>query len=85
LDEAPSASQIDKDARALYDALLSACQSGVGRRILIENRSTQDSIRSWHQLVKQYGTDGNRNVRIKKLENVITTVFHHHYKGGLFK
>jgi hypothetical protein len=31
LDEVPSASQINKDSRALYGALLSACQSGVGR------------------------------------------------------
>jgi hypothetical protein len=29
LDEVPSASQIKKDARKLYGALLSACQSGV--------------------------------------------------------
>ena len=85
MDEAPSASQIKKDARALYGALLSACQGGVGRRILMENRNKHDGIRSWYQLVFQYATDGNRNVRIKKLENVITTVFHGHYKGGLFK
>jgi hypothetical protein len=36
-------------------------------------------------LVNQYETDGNKNVRIKKLENVITTVFHRYHKGGLFK
>ena len=36
LDEVPSASQIKKDARALYGALLSACQDGVGYRILME-------------------------------------------------
>jgi hypothetical protein len=42
--EVPSASQIKKDARALYGALLSACQSGVGRRILMENRDKQDGI-----------------------------------------
>jgi hypothetical protein len=65
LDEVPSASQIKKDARALYGALLSACQSGVGRRILMENRDKQDGIRSWCQLVQQYETDGNRNFRIK--------------------
>jgi hypothetical protein len=35
LDEVPSASQIKKDARAFYGALNSACQSGVGRRILM--------------------------------------------------
>jgi hypothetical protein len=51
LDEVPSASQIKKDARVLYGALLSACQSGKGRRILMENRDKQDGIRSWSQLV----------------------------------
>jgi hypothetical protein len=35
--------------------------------------------------VNQYEKDDNKNVRLKKLENVITTVFHRHYKGGLFK
>jgi hypothetical protein len=53
MDEVPSAYQIKKDAHALYDALLSACQSGVGRRILMENRDKQDGIRSWCQLVQQ--------------------------------
>jgi hypothetical protein len=85
MDEVPTASQIKKDARALYGALLSACQGGIGRRILMEKRKKQDGIRAWYQLINQYETDGNRNVRIKKLENVITTVFNRHYKGGLFK
>jgi hypothetical protein len=85
LDEGPSASQIKKDTRTLYGALLSECQSGVGRRILMENRDKQDSIRSWCQLVQQYETDGNRNARIKKLESVINTVFNRNYRGGLVK
>jgi hypothetical protein len=46
LDEVHSVSQIKKDARALYVTLLGACQSGVGRRILMENRGKQDVIRS---------------------------------------
>jgi hypothetical protein len=46
LDEVPSASQIKKDACVLNGALLSACQSGLGRRILMENRDKQDGIRS---------------------------------------
>jgi hypothetical protein len=50
----PSASQIKKDARALDGALLSACQSDVGTRILIENRDKQDGIHSWCQLLQQY-------------------------------
>jgi hypothetical protein len=76
MDGVPSASQIKKDARSLYGALLSNCQGGVGRRILMKNRGKQDDIRSWYQLMNQDETDGNKNVRIKKLENIITTVFH---------
>jgi hypothetical protein len=63
-------------------ALLSVCQTGVGRRILMENRDKQDGTRSWCQLVQQYETDGNRNDRIKRLEIVIKTVFHCNYRGG---
>jgi hypothetical protein len=63
---------------ALYCVLLSACQGGLARSILMENRNKQDGIRSWYQLVNQYERDDNR----QKLENVITTVFHRHYKGG---
>jgi hypothetical protein len=85
LDEVPSASQIKKDARALNGALLSACQSGVGRRVLMENRDKQDGICSWCQLVQQYETDGNRNVRIKRLESVTNTVFNHNSRGRLVK
>jgi hypothetical protein len=85
LNEAPSTSQIKKDTRALYGALLSACQGGVGQSILMENRLKQDGIWSWYQLVNQYETESNQNVRIKKLENVIATVYHRHYMEGLFK
>jgi hypothetical protein len=52
LDDVPSASQIKKDARALYGALFSACQIGEGRRTLMENRDKQNGIRSWRQLVQ---------------------------------
>jgi hypothetical protein len=51
----------------------------------MENRDKQDDIRSWCKLVQQYETDGNKNVRIKRLESVINTVFHRHYRGGLVK
>jgi hypothetical protein len=84
-DEVPSASHIKNDARAFYGKLLSTCQSGVGCRILMENNDKQDGIRSWCQLVQQYETDGNRNVRIKRLESVINTVFHRNYRGQLVK
>jgi hypothetical protein len=83
LDEVSSSCQIKKDSRALYGALLSACQIGEGRRILMENRDKQDGIWSWCQLLQKYETDGNRNVMIKRLESVINTVLHRNYRGGL--
>jgi hypothetical protein len=85
LDEVPSASQIKKDACALYGASLSARQSGVGRRILMENTDKQDGIRSWCQLVQQYETYGNRNITIKRLERTINKVFNRNYRGRLVK
>jgi hypothetical protein len=85
LDEFPSASQIKKYARALYGTLPSACQSDVGCIILMEKREKQDFIRSLYQLVRQYETDSNRNVRIKRLESVINTVFHRNCRGGIVK
>jgi hypothetical protein len=35
--------------------------------------------------VQQYETDGNRNVRIKRLESVINTVFNRNYRGVIVK
>jgi predicted ATPase len=85
LDEVPSASQIKNDACALYGALLRACQSDLGRTFLMENRDKQDGIRPWCQLVKQHEKVGNRNVRIKRLENVMNTVFYRNDRAGLVK
>jgi hypothetical protein len=51
----------------------------------MENRDKQESIRSCCQLVQQYEIDGNRNIRIKRLESVINTVFHRNYREGLVK
>jgi hypothetical protein len=51
----------------------------------MESRLKQDGIRSWHQLVNQYDRASNRSVRIKELENVITILYHRHYRGGMFK
>jgi hypothetical protein len=70
---------------AHYLTILSACQSGVGRSILMENRDKQDRIRSCCQLMQQYETVGNRNIRIKRLESVISTFFHRNYRVGLVK
>jgi hypothetical protein len=49
----------------------------------MENREKQDRIHSWCQLLQQYETDDNRNVRIKRLESVINKVIHLNHRGGL--
>jgi hypothetical protein len=36
-------------------------------------------------LLNQYETESNQNVRNQKLEIVIATVYHRHYRGGLYK
>jgi hypothetical protein len=48
----------------------------------MKNRDKQDVIPSWCQLVQQYETDGNRNVRIKRLESALNTVFHCNHNRG---
>ncbi len=55
----------------LYCVLLSACQGGLGRSILMENRNKQDGIRSWYQLVNQYERDDNRQKARKRHYNSV--------------
>jgi hypothetical protein len=45
----------------------------------------QDGNQAGNQLVNQYETDSNRNVRIIKLENVVTKVYDRIYLRGLIK
>ena len=78
-----SSTQIKKDAIALYGALLSACPEGSGRMILNANRRKQDGIKAWIEMLDRYEADGNINLRIKKLEIIISTPYHKRYKGGL--
>jgi hypothetical protein len=85
LDEVPSASQIKEDGRTQNCALLSAFQAVLGRCILMEKINKQDGIWACYQYVSLYETAGNVNVRIKKLENVITRVFNKKLQGGLIK
>ena len=63
----------------------SACQHGVGKTILIEHQVKQDGIRAWIEIKRKYDADGNRDLRIKRLEQVISTKFHTRYKGGLLQ
>ena len=48
-----------KDAGALFGALCSACQHGVGKTILIEHQVKQDGICAWIEIKSKYDADGN--------------------------
>jgi hypothetical protein len=64
LDEVTSASQIKKDARALYGALLSACQSGVGHRILMgieTNRMAFIHGVNWYNNMRQMAIEMSKS------------------------
>jgi hypothetical protein len=64
LDEVPSASQNKKDTLPLLDALLSACQSGLGFRILMEietNRLAFVHGVSWYNSMRQKTIDMSRS------------------------
>ena len=84
-DEGISTIQFKKDVGALYGALRSACQSGVGKTILFEHRAKQDGVRAWIALKHKYDADGNKDLQIKRLENIIGTKFYRRYKGGLLQ
>jgi hypothetical protein len=79
----PSAFQIKEGTRAPYSALLSACQGGVGREILMKNRDKQDSIWSWYLFNKRQvvlGISGLKGLKTSLLEFSIKLI-----KRGMLK
>ena len=84
-DNVHSQSQTKKDIEALYGALKTACQSGVGKSAILSHKKTQDGVRAWMEMVSKYENGGDRETRINTLEAVIDTPFHGRYKGGLLQ
>ena len=85
LDEVASESQVKKDITALYGALMAACKVGVGSKILLQHEDTMDGLRAWMDMVDRYKNGGDRDVRIRQLEQVINKPYTDKYKGGLKK
>ena len=82
-DDVSNTAQLRKDVHALFGALRCACSSGVGKTILIKHMEAQDGIKAWMEITKKYEADGNKDVRIRKLEKVINTPFDRKMHGGL--
>ena len=83
LDEVTMPAQIRNDTRALFGAMQSACNTAGIRSILSKYDKQKDGLLAWRDVVAKYKADGNQNVRIQKLENVIGTVYTSKYPGGL--
>ena len=84
-DNVHSQSQTKKDIKALYGALKTACQSGVGKSEILFHKKKQDGVRAWMKMVSKYENGGDLETRINTLEAVIETPFHGRYKGGLLQ
>ena len=83
-DDIQSEAQLREDSMSILGGLLVAtsdCHSG--KEIIKRYESNGDGIRAWHEYDKKFNSDGHKDIRIRKLENVIGTVFHNKYKGGL--
>ena len=59
----------------------SECQSG--KEILKKYEADGDGILAWHEYDKKFNSDGHKDIRIRKLEKVISQPYHRSYRGGL--
>ena len=78
-----SANQVTKDVEALYGALQTACQKGSAKSILLKYKKSSNGVAAWSHMVERFGSDGDFETRIDKLERVVNTPFSKSYKGGL--
>ncbi len=85
LNDVKTPSQVKKDSRALFGALRSACDQGNGKATITRFKKTQDGILAWKEMVQRFEADGDPNIRITRLEKVISMEYSRHYPGGLFK
>ena len=63
------------DIAALYEALKAACKRGVGKSILKRYSNTQDGLKAWLTMVKEYEGGGDKESRLDLLENIISTPY----------
>ena len=75
--------QLTKDLQSLYGALQSSIKKGKGLKELLMYEDSQDGLKVWLELVKTNDKDGSRDLRISKLESIISLPYNRYYKGGL--
>ena len=75
--------QVKIDVELLYGALTSSLTGMAGYDHLLANKKTHDGLSAWIALVNEFDQGGDKELRIEELENIISTKYHRHYKGGL--
>ncbi len=75
--------QMKMDIKLLYGALISSLTNMTGNDHLLVHQDEQDGLSAWLDITEEFDQEGSKNLRIMKLEEIISTSYYTHYKGGL--
>ena len=75
--------QFKLDLESLMGALQSAIVASYGKLEVMKYENTQDGLSAWLEIVEKFDKGGSKRNKIKELEQVISTPYNRHYKGGL--
>ena len=77
--------QFIKDKEALYGGVQSSVKAGHGLKQVLKYEEEQDGLMAWMELMEEYDKEGSKDLRIMKLENIVSTPFSRGYKGGMLQ
>ena len=75
--------QFIRDIHALFGAIQCSIKTGIGLKEIVTHSATQDGLKVWIALVKQYDQGGSKDIKIARMESIVSTPFFKNYKGGL--
>ena len=77
--------QFIKDKEALYGGVQSSIKAGHGLKQVLKYEEEQDGLMAWMELMDEYDKEGSKDLRIMKLESIVSTPFSRGYKGGMLQ
>ena len=77
--------QFIKDIEALYGGVQSSIKAGHGLKQVLKYEEEQDGLLVWMELMEVYDKEGSKDLRIMRLENIVSTPFTRGYKGGMLQ
>ena len=72
--------QFIKDKEALYGGVQSSIKAGHGLKQVLKYEEEQDGLMAWMELMDEYDKEGSKDLRIMKLESIVSTPFSRGYK-----